>query len=378
MTGTAQDAHSKQWGDGDLLAHGAIAKKGRNAILTRFKILKGLLKLKMHQQARELMKCCSNPIPSKKFISIKEYEGKHHIAGLTHCGRHLCPICHPFHAMVRRNDLHAMVGVCWEAGKHFLFTPTARHRRGVKWAELKAAIKIVSRKQQQQRMWKDHVLGFVRADETTFGINGFHFHQHYLLTLKRECNEKVFSEWLKGFWEAELRRAGRSADWSAMGRRSWWVPIRTANAALAVMNYATKEWTWDEKPGKQTPELTRGAVTEVVGAATKGQTPWDWPPAAFGEVWKASKRHRWYGTSGIWRPKNGLELTEEEIELRREAQGEDAAWIRREDWTALSMHDQQEVLAVIHSGIGPTDFIHWLQAFNAVWGGIFQFGSPPS
>ena len=328
--------------------------------------------------ARQLQGCCARPIPGGGFLTVKETEGgKRHISGLMHCGRHLCPICHPFHAGERREDLQALIGVNWEAGEHFLFTPTARHRAGVRWAELAGAIKVVAKKMQGTRRWKENVLGFTRADESTWSSRGgHHFHQHYLLTLRAGADAEAFAAWLQEFWEKAMVKEGRTCDWEAMGGR-WWKPVQSEEELRLVLNYQTKEW---EGQGTQegTPEALRGALEEITGAGTKGQTPWDWPAEVFAEIWKASKGHRWFGAGGIWKPKNAPEVTEDEIEERREKRGNPIAWVHAEDWNTLPMGIREDLLAGAYSRrMDRAAFLTWWEDRSRELGGILGVGEPP-
>jgi len=328
--------------------------------------------------ARQLQGCCARPIPGGEFLTVKETEaGKRHVSGLMHCGKYLCPICHPFHAGERRADLQSLIGVNWEAGEHFLFTPTARHRAGVHWADLAGAIKTVAKKMQVQRTWKENVLGFTRSDESTWSPRGgHHFHQHYLLTLRAGADAEAFAAWLQKFWEEALSKAGRTCDWTAMGGR-WWKPVQTVAQLRQVLNYQTKEWE-DQEAKEDTPEALRGALEEITGAGTKGQTPWDWPAKVFAEVWVASKGHRWFGAGGIWKPKNAPEVTEDEIEERREKKGTAIAWIHGEDWNMLPMGIREDLLAGAYSRrMDRAGFLQWWEDRSRELGGILGVGAPP-
>ena len=303
--------------------------------------------------------------------------GLRHVSGLMHCGRHLCPICHPFHAGERRADLQTLIGVNWDQGQHFMFTPTARHRLGVKWADLAGAIKRTSRKMQQTRRWKENVLGFTRADESTWSNKGgHHFHQHYLLTLRYGTDGEAFSRWLQEFWEKAMLKEGRTCDWNNMGRE-WWKPVQTEGELRLVLNYQTKEWE-EEGMKTDTPEALRGALQEITGAGTKGQTPWDWPAEIFAEIWEASKGHRWYGTAGIWKPKNAPEATEDDIEARREQKGTPIAWVHAEDWNALTKETREDLLTVAYSRtLDRAGFVAAWTDRSIQLGGILGFGPPP-
>jgi len=341
-------------------------------------MVKALESVGLISVARQLQGCCARPIPGGDFLTVKETEGGlRHVSGLMHCGKHLCPICHPFHAGERRADLQSLIGVNWDAGQHFFFTPTARHRMGVRWAELAKAIKKVSGKMQQTRRWKENVLGFTRADESTWSTkSGHHFHQHYLLTLKHGVDGEAFAAWLQEFWEKAMLKESRSCDWDAMGRE-WWRAVGSEGELRSVLNYQTKEWE-DQRAEGDTPESLRDALKEITGAGTKGQTPWDWPPEVFAEVWESSKGHRWFGAGGLWKPKNAPEVTEDEIEERREQKGTPIAWVHAEDWNALTKETREDLLTVAYSRtLDRAGFVAAWMDRSIKLGGILGFGSPP-
>lgn len=361
--------------------HSATARVSggrRSGFERRAVLIRELESRRLNSVAMQLQGCCSRPIPGGELLLVKESEaGLRHVSGLMHCGRHLCPICHPFHASERRADLQTLVGVNWDAGQHFLFTPTARHRRGVLWSDLARAIKAVARKMQTQRRWKEAVLGFTRADESTWSNKGgHHFHQHYLMTLRPEVDAVAFSEWLQGFWEKAMLKEGRTCDWESMGRE-WWKPVQSADELRLVMNYQTKEWEEEGAKG-DTPEALRGALQEITGAGNKGQTPWDWPAEVFAEVWEASKGHRWFGAAGIWKPKNAPEVTADEIEARREQKGNPVAWVHAEDWNSLTKEVRDDLLAGAYNrSMGRAEFAAWWCQKSMELGGILGLGAPP-
>lgn len=358
---------------------GKTRKPFKSGFDRRADLIRGLESKGLKSVAAQLQGCCARPIAGTEFLTVKESgAGLRHVSGLMHCGRHLCPICHPFHAGERRADLETLIGVNWEAGKHFLFTPTARHRRGVKWSELAGAIKSVSRKMQQTRRWKENVLGFTRSDESTWSTkSGHHFHQHYLLTLKNGADSEAFSLWLKDYWEKAMLKAGRTCDWDGMNRE-WWKPIQSEGQLHQVLNYQTKEWEEERAEGVETPEALRGAVQEITGAGTKGQTPWDWPPEVFAEIWEASKGHRWFGAAGIWKQKNAPEVTEDEIEARREQKGKPIAWVHAEDWNSLAKETRVDLLSGAYSrNMDHSGFVAWWSERSIELGGILGLGEPP-
>jgi hypothetical protein len=303
--------------------------------------------------ADELRRCCLYPIPGKD-IQIRKGEGGRHATGLAHCGRHLCPICHPYHQSVRRKKLELRAGRVLEEhpdAQHWLLTFTARHHLGVRWIELRKAIHAVARSLQQTRRWRI-TIGHVRADETTWTSNGHHYHQHWLVSLPRGVDAEEWLAWLQDYFETRLRQHGRTAEWT----QGWARPVTDLES---VLRYQTGG----------------GIGRELTGSATKA-APWDLPAKAFAEIWEASKGCRWWSTAGCWRLSGD---TDEEIEADRERQpGEVVAYVPGVVWTYLSRETREDLHALIYDrAIDDAGFLELWARANVALGGVLGVGPPP-
>ena len=295
-------------------------------------------------------------------------DGKRHLAGVAHCGKHLCPSCSRFNASARRDALAGSLAAVAPQGRHFHLVCTLRHRLGVKWKELADAEKTLWKKQQQRRPWREAVLGFVRADEVTYGANGFHHHLHAILTLKPGADPEAFKAWLSAFWETEARKLGRTADWSGQNGK-WWSEIKREDLS-GVAAYFTKA----ASEGKQTPHKALSDVlqAEVLGGTAKpGSMPWDLPVPAFLQVWHASKGHRWFATGGIWKLAAKVESEEDLAELR-ETTGMPVVSVAGVRWDELNRKENREkrdwLQGIIYNReIARPDFLKWWRAFWTDW-----------
>lgn len=304
--------------------------------------------------ADELRRCCLYPIPGKDIQVRRGEGGGRHATGLAHCGRHLCPICHPYHQGVRRKKLKARARQVLEEhpdAQHFLLTFTARHHLGVRWIELRKAIHAVARSLQQTRRWRI-TIGHVRADETTWTTNGHHYHQHWLVSLPGGVDADEWLAWLRDYFETRLRQHGRTAEWT----EGWARPVTDLGSVLRYQ--------------------TGGIGRELTGSATKA-APWDLPPRAFAEVWEASKGCRWWSTAGCWRLTGD---TDEEIEADRERQpGEVLAYVPGVVWTYLSRETREDLHALIYDrSIDDAAFLALWERANITLGGVLGVGPPPT
>jgi len=121
-------------------------------------------------------------------------------------------------------------------GRHVHAVFTLRHRQGVDWSELRNCVKAIWRGMVQSRVWTRAVLGFVRADESTFGKNGHHFHTHAVLTVRPDADLEGLQSWIESYWKRRARELGRTAEW----HDGWWSEI-APEALLSVVRYGTKQ-----------------------------------------------------------------------------------------------------------------------------------------
>jgi hypothetical protein len=282
-------------------------------------------------------------------------EGDHRsLVGLQHCGRHLCPVCHPYHQATRRAKLEARLPevIAEQSARYLFVTVTARHHLGVRWKDLRRDIHSVTRSLQQTRRWRV-TLGHIRSDETTWGKHGHHFHQHWLIAIPENVEPEEWLGWMKGYIESRLLALGRTADWQP----GWWQEV-PASELVNVARYQTEGIGW-----------------ELTGAATK-KAPWDMPPAAFAEVWESSRGCRWWSTAGCFRIKGD---TDEEIEAERQARpGEVIAWVPGIVWTSLSRDTREDLLELIADRtLSREQFLALWSRANIALGGVLGVGPPP-
>jgi hypothetical protein len=306
-----------------------------------------------------------------------------------HCGRAICPNCAPFAAARRREQLQPLVAGNATAGRHFHVVLTLRHHFGVRWKELAGALKTIWRRMQQRVRWsgrkasevQGEVLGFVRADEVTFGKNGWHHHCHVLLTLRQDVDPEAFREWFQTYWEQQAKKEGRSANFTAQD--GWFEEIHPARLA-DVAEYVTKGADLDKGVVPREDGLERAAsfadaqilehvaAGEVLGGPAKhGAAPWDVPPERFVELWTESKGHRWFGVGGIWRTKKLEELADDDTAAaERETVGEELVSIDSERWKELFRHrGAREARAWLLGIVSNRDVDRdtFLREWNAFW-----------
>jgi REP element-mobilizing transposase RayT len=282
-----------------------------------------------HDAAETLAKCGIARVPGDGVVTVRSNgKGGRHLSGVIHCGRHLCPDCGPFNASRRREVLEKHAAEVAELGDHYHAVFTLRHHLGVRYKELRDAVKGTFRAMTQTRTWRDSALGFVRSDEITYGANGHHFHIHLLVTVEKGTDGDSVRDWVKDYWQTKAREFGRTAEWTD----GWWSPV-SAGDLEKVVRYGTK--LADE--GTPSQGLAHLVASEVLGGtAKKGSAPWDLPDLAYLEVWAGSKGQRWMSTSGIWRtPKIEAVESDEAASAEREKVGFPLATIDRAIWGLL-------------------------------------------
>lgn len=324
--------------------------------------------VELEQAARDtawrLASCGTFPVKGGESVTVREaQDGRRHLGGLAHCGRHLCPSCGSFNASRRREALLELVPVVAPAGQHFHAVFTLRHRKGVKWRELADAERAIWRGMTQASRWKGSrgapspVLAVIRADETTYGRNGFHHHIHALITLRPGTDPDAFAKWIAGYWSAKARKLGRTCDWHP----GWWSEVAPA-ALAAVVRYGTKA----ADGGAVADELGNVLAAEVLGGSGKrGAAPWDLPPLAFVEVWHASKGHRWFAVGGLWRTaKVEAVESDDDATAQREKVGAVIAESAAADWRDLSPEKRDWLVGFVANRSIPRDvFLRWWGAF---------------
>lgn len=179
---------------------------------------------------------------------------------LAVCGSHLCPVCGPRVAEVRRGEVAHILD--WADGQrlHPVFlTLTTASQKGQPLAPMVRAQKEALRVWKQDRRYKDRrpsIVGVVSAFETTHGANGWHPHFHLLLLVKAKTMGRALRlvAGLRAVWVAAAKAQGLHA-----GRAGF-----RAQAGHRAAEYMAK---WD-----LSDEVAAGAAKESKDK-DKGKTP---------------------------------------------------------------------------------------------------------
>lgn len=207
----------------------------------------------------------------------------------------------------------------------FHMVTTIRHRKGAKFRVLVKALRKVHRDMQQEHFWRKNVLGNVRSTEVTFGVNGFHPHDHNLLILESWIDAELFAERVKLYWEKELEKLGRSCDW----KDDWFTKVE-GESVERMVHYLNK------------------AVSEVSLSSNKVKTPWSLPVEAYVEVYKTGKGLRWFSVSGIWKSEDTAKAeSEAELEAERESKDPVLVSIPVGVWSELTVEDRLLIRAIV-------------------------------
>lgn len=307
--------------------------------------------------AEVVSKCGTRPLPAVVKIDVRGNEdGQRYISGVCHCNSMICPLCARYYGAKRAEKLLArgtelakhIMGKCdcskkissvtalpvcildgeavhLRGAQMFHMVATIRHRKGAKFRVLVDALRGVHRKMQQEGFWRNNVLGNVRSTELTYGLNGFHPHNHNLLLLESWVDPEWFAEKVKSYWERELEKLQRTCDW-----QPGWFSRVEGESVEQMVKYLDK------------------AVSEVSLSSNKIKTPWGLPVGAYVEVYKTGKGLRWFSVSGIWKSEDTAKAENEaELEAERESKDPVLVSIPVEAWNKLAVEDRLLVRAVV-------------------------------
>jgi hypothetical protein len=152
------------------------------------------------------------------------------LGNLAICGSHLCPVCGPRVAEVRRGEVAHILD--WADGQrlHPVFlTLTTSSKKGQPLAPMVRAQKEALRIWKQDRRYKERrpsIVGVVSAFETTHGANGWHPHFHLLLLVKAKTMGRALRlvAGLRAVWVAAAKaqglHAGRAGFKAQAGHRA--------------------------------------------------------------------------------------------------------------------------------------------------------------
>lgn len=189
--------------------------------------------------------------------------------GILTCG-HIwtCPVCSQ---NLRAERTERIVRAVQHLGGRWqMLTVTVRHRQGLGLKELRDGVAKAWRRTRQggkiQRVWSQRVSATVRAQEVTYGDNGWHPHVHVLLRTSEWTEDE--RDALQDRWErAVVRELGSHARPDDLHGLVWSEPFDASR----------------ENAGGRAKYLAKLGL-EVAGVAKEGRassrTPWDIARAA--------------------------------------------------------------------------------------------------
>lgn len=320
--------------------------------------------------AREVAGCSSFLLGGS--VTVHQAEGdRRHLGGLNHCGRPICPICGPYLSARRLEALEPVAArlAADEGLRHFMVVLTLRHRLGSPWRPLVDLLRKMQTRLRTHRRWKDRVAGFVRLLESTHGRNGHHPHEHLILSVRegQEWDPSEFFKWIEEICSQMAEQAERTTEW----REGWWSEIPRERLLQAATYLANDS----EKQG------TLSVLHETTASATKHQPIWTIPAEAFAEVWKNSKKMRWFGVGGCWKTTE-TDATDEALNEEREEVGQVVAHIPGDVWRSWTPQERRDRCSVITDrGVPWRDLQEVLEAWGCVlgpppdpWAGVDQSG----
>lgn len=302
-------------------------------------------------------RCGTRPLPAAVSVDIRgNEESQRYISGVCHCNSMICPLCARYYGAKRAEKLlfrgkelaKHITGKCdcskkissvtalpvcildgeavhLRGAQMFHMVATIRHHKGAKFRVLMDALRTVHRQMQQEGFWRKSVLGNVRSTELTYGLHGFHPHNHNLLILESWIDAEWFAERVKSYWEKELKKLKRTCDW-----QPGWFSRVEGESVEQMVRYLDK------------------AVSEVSLSSNKIKTPWNLPVEAYVEVYKSGKGLRWFSVSGIWKSGDTAKAENEaELEAERESKDPILVSIPIEAWNKLMIEDRLLVRAII-------------------------------
>jgi hypothetical protein len=189
-----------------------------------------------------------------------------HLGHLAVCGSHLCPVCGPRVADVRRGEVaHILAWAETQRLHPVMVTLTTASKLGQPLLSMVEAQKEALRSLKRDRRYKARsgaIAGVISAFETTHGSSGWHPHFHLLLLIKAPTIGRALRlvSGLRPAWVAAAKAEGLHA-----GRAGF-----RADAGYNAADYMAK---WD-----LSDEVAKGAAKEGKGKGDgkdkdKGKTP---------------------------------------------------------------------------------------------------------
>lgn len=358
-----------------------VSQSGALGILTNiasasFEQHPELYRFYLQSLARELLPdervawCLRRVQPHKDHVLIlkNDLAKRAYFQNLVVCGRlwH-CPVCAAKITEERRQELtEALRQVAYIP---VLITYTVRHNKGMKLADLLAAMLEAYRSMKSGRRWANLTeeyawIGSVRSLEVTYGDNGWHPHIHELALLrvplsKAQANGLTIA--LKGHWERVLANRGHSVTWS----HGVDVETRDENIRSYVAKFGYEPvtgWTLEH-------ELTKSPVKRGRGASrTPSQLLADYGNGDIqaGRLWQEYARVFKGRNQLVWsrglRKLLGLgqEKTDEQVAADVPALARPLARLSVEEWRAILRADLVAQVKVKAGELPDDEFFRWL------------------
>ncbi len=256
---------ARQAGGGAAAPLGTVARfasGGRSrslpARVRRFMVQAGARELVPEERVAS---CLRRPIPGVAGVSVL-YSPKQkaaHFGGLVVCGSvWMCPVCAAKISERRRVELSAALKA-W-GGQLVLATFTLQHTSSDELSTLLGDLQEAMRKMRSGRAWMElqkryGMVGSIRALEVTYGVNGFHPHQHIVFCLAGGVDVEAFGREVRGQFLAAVAKVGRYAS------PRWGVNVQSSDAQLAA--YVAKwgkepKWTTAHELAKSVSKRGRG------------------------------------------------------------------------------------------------------------------------
>lgn len=209
------------------------------------------------------------PIPNQGLAPIEVHKGHTHgkafYHGLMSCGLPwVCPVCAAKIAERRRGELEAAVESAKVKGfgVHFV-TLTIPHGIGDDLHDTLARLSDALKRMSSDNTFRRHkaqceveIVGYIRAQEVTYGDNGWHPHYHLLVfTKEATCGSSVIQYLYSGAWRRACLKAGLPEPHPIYGC--------TVQDGAHAARYASK-WGIED-------EMTKGHTKK---AKRHGLTPW--------------------------------------------------------------------------------------------------------
>lgn len=209
------------------------------------------------------------PIPNQGLAPIEVHKGHTHgkafYHGLMSCGLPwVCPVCAAKIAERRRGELESAVESAKGNGfgVHFV-TLTIPHGIGDDLHDTLARLSDALKRMSSDNTFRRHkaqceveIVGYIRAQEVTYGDNGWHPHYHLLVfTKEATCGSSVIQYLYSGAWRRACLKAGLPEPHPVYGC--------TVQDGAHAARYASK-WGIED-------EMTKGHTKK---AKRHGLTPW--------------------------------------------------------------------------------------------------------